>query len=358
LRVLHVITTLDRGGAETQLLELVSQQIRLGNEVTLAYLKGSGTLVGDFVELGATVIARLDNLRFSRQIVRLRLILNQGNKYDVVHCHLPRSEIMVRVAASKDSTIIVSRHNAEPFWPKGPLFVSRLLSRFVIKKAKGVICISEAVKNFLIESCEIKPVDFVKLKVIHYGYRTRTKRILNSSINIPPINLITVSRLVPQKDLDTMLRGFKLYSEILSNATLTIVGKGPLKDKIINRICELELKDRVVILDEVADVPSFLEEFDVFILSSQYEGFGLVLLEAMQAQIPLVVSGSAAAIEVLGESYPGFFPIGDPNGILKLLLQLGERHVFKTFEGYSNLRIKLFDPSIMARKIQATYLGD
>jgi len=154
-----------------------------------------------------------------------------------------------------------------------------------------------------------------------------------------------------------MLRGFKLYLDFFTNATLTIVGKGVLREEIENRICDLGMGNQVVILDEVANVPLFLEQFDVFILSSQYEGFGLVLLEAMQAQIPLVVSASKAAIEVLGEDYPGFFAIGDPNGMLKILLQLGKKHTLEEFEVYCDSRIKLFDPLIMAIKIQATYRG-
>ena len=85
------------------------------------------------------------------------------------------------------------------------------------------------------------------------------------------------------------------------------VGDGPLERKLKLLSRDLNLLDNVHFLGRKEDVASFLSSLDLFILTSRYEGFGLVLLEAMDFKIPIVASNISAIPEVLGVSHPGLF---------------------------------------------------
>ena len=144
--VVHLITTIARGGAENQLKVVVREQVRSGIKVKVIYLKDLPELREELRDAGAEVIDILEGKSFLRQTHTLKRFLK--NYHGVVHAHLPRAELLAAVSSPKDS-LIVSRHNSEPFFPGAPALVSKLLSRFVESKAIRVIAISEAVKKYL-----------------------------------------------------------------------------------------------------------------------------------------------------------------------------------------------------------------
>jgi glycosyltransferase involved in cell wall biosynthesis len=198
-----VITTISRGGAENQLKVLVREQIKSGYKVVIFYLKDNPELAGTLEALGAKVDHRLLGHKFFSQYIILRRILKNHN--GIVHAHLPRAEL-ISAAATKGRGLIVSRHNAEPFFPGAPRIVSIFLSRYVERYSKMVIAISKAVSEFLLLSGEIK--NDQKLKVIYYGYDTEFMITTDSSDRSMHSHFTvgTVARLVPQKDFPTLLQ--------------------------------------------------------------------------------------------------------------------------------------------------------
>ena len=165
MKLLHVITTIERGGAENQLLILVRRQIQRGNNVTIAYLKGNADLKKDFDLIGASTID-LSKLSFFQQIIFFRNKL--ASQFDILHAHLPRSEILTYLGViNTKRNFIISRHNSEKFFPKAPNFFSSFLSRIVTHRAFKIISISNAVFNFCISNHEIE--NDSKCITVHYG---------------------------------------------------------------------------------------------------------------------------------------------------------------------------------------------
>jgi len=315
--VLHLITTIERGGAENQLLVLVKAQISSGREVHIAYLKGNPELKSSLTDVGAFVHSGLADLNPISQLINLRKLLRNRNW--ILHAHLPRAELIAAAALIK-CKLVVSRHNSEKFFPKAPLWLSRVLSRFVCYRALSVIAISEAVGDFLIDSREISNLE--KLKVIHYGYVPSNSRdFLEKPLPPIPTKLGTVSRLVPQKDLDTLFKVFADYHVICPESTLSIVGSGPMESELRDLACKLGLADSIFFEGRSADVFGHIKSWDVFFLTSIYEGFGMVLLEAMDAAVPIIASNNSAIPEVLGKTFPGLGTTGDRENFLSLLKQ-------------------------------------
>ncbi|WP_339478297.1 MULTISPECIES: glycosyltransferase [unclassified Pseudomonas] len=120
-----------------------------------------------------------------------------------------------------------------------------------------------------------------------------------------------VGRLHPDKDQATLLRGFAAALAYLpANSQLAILGKGRLEQDLRALALELGIADRVLLLGQVPEARRYFRAFDVFALSSDHEPFGMVLLEAMAAGVPLLATACGGAREVV-EGVGILFPQGD-----------------------------------------------
>jgi len=349
--VLHLITTIKRGGAENQLLVLVKEQVRSGLKVHVAYLKNEPELVQDFQKAGAIVHNELIGLKPFKQPFALRKLLHR--EISILHAHLPRAELVGLFCPAK-FTFITSRHNAEPFFPGSPKFISNVLARLVCYRAKTVIAISLAVKDFLLEQGEIK--DEKQAQVVLYGYVSnykspRVTRSSSATIN----NVGTISRLTDQKDIPTMLSAFKEYLASVPTARLFILGEGPLEMQI-KAMCSRMFADNVVtFLGRSAKIYEFLGKLDAFVLTSKYEGFGMVLLEAMDAGVPIVASRNSAIPEVLGANFPGLCETGNSSDFKRKIELLNDVAYQQRILNQQRERLAIFDSRIMERKIRSIY---
>jgi glycosyltransferase involved in cell wall biosynthesis len=356
--VTHVITTIKRGGAEKQLLWLVGEQIKNGWKVNIIFLKDDPELYQEFTSLGVRVNKNFYQLNFINQI---RLAKKLFQEYDgIIHSHLPRAELLSAFSA-RANRIIVTRHNAEKFFPKGPKFLSRLLSRFSINRAHSVIAISQAVANFLMTSREAKSPE--KIKVVYYGYPKHRKKIsLNNqagklSLGLKKESFLigTISRLVPQKDLDCLLKSFKIVLTRYPESKLLIVGTGYMEKTLKDLAVQINISDNIIWVSKTDKIEFYLKALDVFVLSSIYEGFGLVLLEAMYYEAPIVASNVSAIPEVLGGEHLGLSLAGIPESFAEKIIMLRQTKVAKAMVEYQLARLNNFDLHKMNKSIEQIY---
>ena len=346
-----MITTIKRGGAENQLLVLVKEQVRAGFEVHVAYLKDEVELLTDFHEAGAIVHQDLSGLKPFKQPFALRkLILSEDF---IVHAHLPRAEL-VGLFCPKRFKFITSRHNAEPFFPGAPRIFSNLLSRIVSFRALKIIAISNAVKEYLLRQGEIGNKG--KIEVVHYGYTPHFNRSeIKQSSPGNVINIGTISRLSSQKDIPTMLKAFEQYLKIIPVAKLSILGSGPLENSLKALALGLNQELSISFLGRSARIYEFLGNLDAFILTSRYEGFGMVLLEAMDAGVPIIASRNSSIPEVLGNDFPGLCQTGDASDFKAKLEMLNDHEYRKNVMRIQEDRLAVFDSRTMARRISTIY---
>jgi len=320
---LHVITTIRRGGAENALLTLTRGQVKDGHEVTVLPLKDDPELRHLFEESGIKVDL---SLLGRTVLVQWWLLKQLDGKFSIIHAHLPRSELLVWASITA-SPYVVTRHNAERFFPKSPRVVSALLSRTVVRRCKNVIAISEAVRSFLIQQNELaNPENSV---VIHYGYRcnfstTQRSKFGKANLIYPnlPIRLMTIGRLEKQKNLILQLEVLQRLIKLNFDARLTILGEGCERQYLEREIRRLGLENRVDMPGRTSDVFTHLTSHGLFLLTSLYEGFGLVLLEAMDAGIPIIAANNSSIPEVLGPDHPGLFKSNSVDSLLETILSI------------------------------------
>ena len=349
--VFHLITTINRGGAENQLVILVTEQIRQGLDVHIIYLKGQPELMEDFLALGASVHQELASHSPLLQPLKLRRLL--VGETGVIHAHLPRAEL-VALFANKRFKVIASRHNAEPFFPGAPKWISNFLSQLVERRSIKIIAISNAVKKYLISRGEVAKPE--KIEIVHYGY---TPKCGGANLDTEPIRQVlklgTISRLANQKDIPTMFAAFTEYRNQLQGSSLSILGSGPLEMDLRETARNMGIADSVFFLGRSSLIYEFLSGLDVFILTSKYEGFGMVLLEAMDAGVPVVASRNSAIPEVLGEDFPGLCTTGNSKDFYHKIERLNDPEYRNRVLAQQQTRLELFRADVMCSKINLIY---
>ncbi len=327
MKILHVITTLGVGGAEKHLLWLVGGQLDAGHDVSVIYLKGGGELAGGFSALGVSLRMvpwdRPDPFSLRRAVKELAVFIDQWQP-DIVHTHLLKADTVGTLAARRAGVdaIVSSKHNDERAllrWPVGAIH------GWLAKRMVRTIALSDCVAAFTAEHGRVDPG---RIRRIYYGVdaerlqpthdRAAVRRLIGLDDDAPVA--ICVGRLALQKDHATLLAAL---AEGPPQLVLLLVGGDPFGDgmpRLQERAEELGVVDRVRFLGIRHDVPDLLGASDVFVLSSLWEGLGLVLLEAMAVGLPIVATGVSAIPEVVQDGVTGWLvPPADPAALAAAL---------------------------------------
>lgn len=356
MRIGHVISTIQRGGAENQLLILVREQIKHGLKVVVFPLKDNLDLLEDFENAGAEV-----DLRFHDKPFLVQVFLSFFGRFkdiSVFHAHLPQSELLLSL--SFRHTFITSRHFGGSFYPGRSQVVSTLLSRFVIWRSRHVIAISRFVLDYLQKSKEISRRK--SCTVVPYGFEpsiflTNTHFLeSHTSSKSSRSSFGTLARLSPEKDLSTLIQGFELFvRQSRGVGSLDIFGEGPEHKKLLELVRTLNIEDKVHFHGKTNDAKSAFESFNTFVLASRFEGFGMVLLEAMSLNKVIISSDIQTSLEVLGQSdLIYFFKTGDVFDLALKMKESATSSLRKRHKFYQT-RLRKFEAAVMEKKIFSIY---
>lgn len=357
--VVHVITTIERGGAENQLLILVESQVSSGRKVSILPLKGKPELHQKFREVGADVLLEFNSLSFLRQILLFRKKLKSLDA--VFHSHLPRAELLTFLG-NPQGRRINTRHNSEPFFPSAPKAFSNLLSRAATSKTNCVVAISEAVEDYVRSRGELR--DSLMVAVVHYGFPALSNQLevaradkTRYELQLKPSEFVVgaVGRLVAQKDYVTLLLGFATAAKRNPNMRLVVLGEGPLKSDLLSLAHSLNVSEKVIWLGKVDNVSRYMSIMDIFVLPSIYEGFGLVLLEAMGCNIPIIASSIPTSVEVLGKDHGYFFTPRRSGELADLIEKLMDSALREELVIGQSRRMEVFTVQKMREKLDAIY---
>ncbi len=343
--VVHIIQSLEVGGAELQLLELVKLQAKT-RKVSILVFDESEDLIEEFksIEVPVRIIPK-------GLLAKFRFINSYSKSGILIHAHLPLAELFCSIMLIDPSRFIITRHLAGRYSRKLPEKIGDLLLNLVFFRARAVIAISNAVKSDCLERAFAKKSLEKKTRVIYYGFDLNYwQRDLNSTTyelvgNKGEIQIGTIARLEKQKNLHSLISAMKKVSFV--NFKLWIVGDGSQRQKLKSQVHSLGLGDKVIFCGKIRDTRKFLDGLDLFVLPTLYEGYGIVLIEAASRGVPIVVSNLPICHEVLGENSAIFFNPQDVDDIShKISLAITEegsatriknaRHRIKEF-GLENL---------------------
>ncbi len=308
LSVTHIIKATRIAGAETHLVTLLSGLQARQVKVQVILLIEPGNPMDDYVALLQTQAIPVQRLTIRANVdptlmVRLYHLLRLLRPH-IVHTHLLHADLHGALAArwAQVPVLLTSRHNDNAFRRREPY---RTLQKMLWQMTTAGIAISESIARFVIEVEGAPPP---KIAVIRYGLkhhplspaerragRQRVRAQLNIGPDVPVIGMIC--RLVAQKGVSFGLQAFAHLCKARPDAVLLIAGDGPLRTSLAAEAAEL--KADVRFLGWYDDVLQLLCALDVLLLPSLWEGFGLVILEAMSRQVPVVASAVSAIPEIV-----------------------------------------------------------
>lgn len=309
MRVLHVIKAVGIAGAEQHLLTLLPGLRVRGVDTRLLLLAERTNPQDDYLERMTALDIPVERHLMQRRhldpalITAVRHHLRQ-TKPDVVHTHLLHADVYaLPIAFSLNLRTVSSRHNDDPFRRRFPL---RQLHRWLWRNTDAGIAISQHIAAFC-QNVEDAPTE--KLFTIPYGVtyqdrlgeRAAQKRSLQQQLDLSSDTVLIgmVGRLIEQKGMRYGIQAFSRIADEHPNAHLVIIGDGNLRELLAQEAQSLGLVGQAHFLGWRDDAASLMLGFDIFVMPSLWEGFGLVLLEAMSAALPIVASRASAIPEIV-----------------------------------------------------------
>lgn len=302
MKILYVITGLGQGGAERVVCDLADQMHQRGHSVKIAYLTGNILTKPCFQEIELIRINLNTLLLFPRAYIKLSKVIKNFEP-DVVHSHMVHANIFTRLVriTTPIKKLICTAHNSNE---GGRL---RMLAyRFTHNLADLTTNVSNEAVQAFIEKKAVPDSDIITIyngiDLSRFFYNSEAKnKILNElNINTNSYLILAVGRFSEQKDYPNLLHAFKiLKNKSIGDIKLIIAGDGELRSEIEKIINELDLKQDIYLLGRRSDIPDLMSAADLFVLSSKYEGFGLVVAEAMACKTLVVATDCGGVAEVL-----------------------------------------------------------
>lgn len=344
MKILHVITSLEIGGAQRLLSDLLPLQAKTEDVTLLVYEREDNDFERKVSSAGVNIIS-MDEYNFHnpRVVLKMRRIFKD---YDLVHAHLFPTVWWASLAARGLMVKMVYTEHSTSNSRRGKWYL-RPIERFMYSRYNKIISISQQTQDALTGWLKSHDDRFV---VICNGVDTARF----SSIQRPviPKSLIMVSRFVSSKDQETVIRAME---QIDPEATIRFVGDGENLEHCKQVASKLELTERVQFLGVRSDVAELVAESYIGIQSSNWEGFGLTAVEIMACGKPVIgtnVDGLRQVIERAGET----FPVGNANELaVRINYLLHNNDYYNDMSLRCKERAIEYDISIMATSYLSTY---
>jgi glycosyltransferase involved in cell wall biosynthesis len=320
MKVLHVITTLGRGGIERWLLSMLRNIPRSECAMDICCRSNDqGAYAGAARQLGAHVYSRPLNIAQLPFIEGLRNLV-RTERYDIVHNHLQvYAGLPVAACKTIGVPVISSFHCAG--------FLSDTIFRFpILRQARdlyGAISIRYALRrSAALTGCSQGVIDYMKTT---YGCSRDDWRVIYYGTDVPPLAstqqrvefrsqvgwtpdakvIVHVGRFTKQKNHAGVLKVFQQLLRRVPNARLVLIGGGPLHAEVQRTIERHALRSSVALLGYRDDVPHVLSCSDLFLFPSWLEGLPVAILEASAAGLPVVASKIPALQEAIIDGVTG-----------------------------------------------------
>ncbi len=321
-RILHIITELDVGGTEKQLLLLLPElQKKFDNEVIC--LTGHGPIGPQIEETGITVhyvgaTAWWDprlSLRLWRLLYRRRpsAIITYLILADMTGRLLGRLAGVQTIICSQRSRLF-----GPAWWHQLDRFTRFLVTHYT--------CQTQTTKELLQQTLKLRPeqVTVIPNAVAEtLTQQTEHKRSHNQNSTQSIITITCVANLKPEKRIDLLLEVFEQLATRHPHIQLQLVGEGPERKKLEHQISHYTTKKHIYFLGLRSDIPKLLATSDIFVLPTSIEGMSNALLEAMAAGLPCLTTNLPVNAEIISEGQNGLlFDLSNPLSLLNQLERL------------------------------------
>lgn len=305
MKILYLITGLGGGGAEKVVVDLAMRMSALGHQVKIAYLKGSVVVKPD---VDSIEIIYLGLESFSQAKIAYTNYKNLLDRFEpnVVHAHMVHANIFARIARKfrPISKLICTAHSNNE-GGKARMLAYRLTHSLaeVTTNVSQSASLSFEQLGAVPKSGITTVYNGIDLDKFRYDLTARERLFHELNLKQDSILILAVGRFHAAKDYPNLLHAFaKIKKQKASNEILLIAGDGEERANIEQLIKLLNLQHHVYLLGRRDDIPELMSAADLFVLSSSFEGFGLVVAEAMACKTFVVATDCGGVNEVMGQT--------------------------------------------------------
>lgn len=370
IKILEMIDHSFLGGGQINLLSIAEALDKSRFDVSVCS-QGKGPLVEELNQRDIRHFPVSIKKRPSPKVLKALKNLMDNEGFDIVHTHGGVAGLYGRWAAFRSRVPVVIHtlhgihylHYRNIFIRWAYVFLERIFSRFTMT----VIFVSQADKK---KGCRYRLAPVEKMTVVKNGIDFSKVQKDADITQVPMLKdklglvkdsflIGTVARIHRQKNIPCLIKASAVLSDLMPHASIIIVGGGPMTSKVKNQIDRLGLQKMVFMLGERPDVYQIMSMYDIFVLSSLWEGLPYVLMEAGALGKPVVASDIEGVREIILDGKTGLLVQKDnPRKLAEAVLRL-EADPQLRFKLGRSLQKKIKDEyslSQMIREVEKIYL--
>jgi len=375
IRVLHPITRLIIGGAQEN--TLLTAQLLDKNEWEVDVISGpqtgpEGSLIETAYEKGIpltlepTLVREVNPVKDILAVFRLARLIKRGG-YTIVHTHSSKAGIVGRWAAKLAGVPVIVHtvhgwaHHDRQHWLTRAYYI--LMEKVTLPITDKLIVVSALNIEKGLQDGIGKLDDYVVIRsgieLDRFGQpqvpRDEMRKRLGIPLDAPVIGSVT--RLSPQKAPLDFVRAAGLVAKARPDAYFVMVGDGGMRPEVEALAAEVGIKDHLILTGLRRDVPELMATFDIFALSSLWEGLPRVLPQAMATGLPLVATATDGSVEAVVDGVNGLLvPPGEPEKLGQALLRLlNDPALARRMGEAGRERVAEFSDRRMVEQIAALY---
>jgi glycosyltransferase involved in cell wall biosynthesis len=306
LKVLHVIDHLAFGGGQMAVKTIVENITSNEIECLICQLRAAPKTI----PLNTKVVT-LNYKKYDPRTVFALARLCKEYKIDILHAHLQKSIISCLLASYFCRVRVIAHEHGDIFSKEAFSSIYRLVLKLLYRRASVIIANSQATARELIKRAAIKK-DYIKViynsidfSIFNYRKVSREKSRRDLDISNEDFVIGFVGRLHPVKGVDILIRAFASLLKQSARYLLVLAGDGPQRKYLEILTSQLGIADRVRFLGMHDDIPQVMAAFDVGVVPSRQESFGIALIELMSMKVPVVSSGKEGLAELVEDQITG-----------------------------------------------------
>ena len=353
MKVLQIVPSFFVGGAEIMCENLIYSLRDKGVQVIAVSLYDLHTPITQRLEKNGIDVRYLQKKRgLDLAIFKKLFFLFKAEKPDVVHAHLNASKyVMPTAKRCKIKSRIYTVHSIAE---KDEVWFSRKINKLLFKFF-GVIpvALSPIVKESVLKEYKLGNES---VPIVYNGIDL-SKCLPKQNYSIKnQLKILHIGRFVEVKNHKGLIRAFSIFHEKHENSVLQLIGDGELREEIQRLVIEMNLQDSVQFLGLQDNVYNYLNEVDIFVLPSVYEGIPMTLIEAMGTGLPIVATNVGGIPNMLQNGKNAFLVENDVEKIVQGLTFFAESEENRRIFG-ENAKIdsKRFSSEVMAEEYLKIY---
>ena len=333
LKIAFLLGSLNRGGTETLLLD-VFRNASIHHLNAIGIYRKAGVYEKDFCDSAVEMYKHSIGKNLISYILGLRKIL-KSNNVNIAHAQQPIDAMFAWIACLGSGIKVLLTFHGYDFSENK---IGNCILRFIIKRTNINIFVSDTQRKYYQEKYKLNPykqfvvyngIDFKKLSNINTNNNIRTE------LNIQPTDILMgmVGNFVKVRDPLTVCKALVLLKNKGIAFQFVFVGKASdlhpnIYEDCNNIIFENNLSDQVHFLGSRNDVPNILQQLDAFVYSTDHDTFGIAVVEAMAAGIPVIVNNWPVMTEISQNGkYANIYETKNENDLLREMIQFIDNRI-------------------------------